>query len=134
MIPQNNQPNKPSVAVPRLKRLVTHLSSRRQGFDPRPIHVKLAVDKVVQEQLFSQTIAAFPSVQLHQRPRLTRSSITEAINPEIHSVHTGFFKHCYWDRLSNHFPFYPVFCPPILHTQIIRLSTTLHKFSNRQRR
>ena len=68
MIPQNNQINKPSVAVSWLKRLVTHPSSRTHGLDPRPIHVKLAVDKVVLEQLFSQIIPAFPSVQSNNAP------------------------------------------------------------------
>ena len=51
-IPQNTQPNKPSLTVPWLTWLVTHLSPRRHGFDPSSVHVKLAVDKVVLEHLF----------------------------------------------------------------------------------
>ena len=55
--------------LPRLSRLVAGLSSRRPGFDPKPVHVGFLVDKVAFGQVF---------------PRVLRFSHVNFIPPVLH--------------------------------------------------
>jgi hypothetical protein len=48
-----------NLVVPWLRRLVTGLPPRRPGFDPRSIHVRFLVDKVVLGQVFSASTSVF---------------------------------------------------------------------------
>ena len=48
------------MAVPWLRRLVTGLSQRRLGFDPRPVRVGFVVEKVAQGRVFLRVFRVFP--------------------------------------------------------------------------
>jgi hypothetical protein len=61
--------------VPWLRRLVTGLSRRRLGIDPRPVHVGFVVDKVALGRISSQSTSVFPSVSFHQCS-ITHNSFT----------------------------------------------------------
>ena len=66
------------LAVPRLRRLVASLSSRRPGFDPGSVHVEFVVDKVAVGQVFPRVLwfsaVIFISPVLHYTEKIKKKN------------------------------------------------------------
>jgi hypothetical protein len=70
------------------KGLITSLSPRRPGFNPRPVHVGFVEDKVAPKQISLRVLRVFPlSVQFHCCTMLIHSSITNATYSQISTAY-----------------------------------------------
>jgi hypothetical protein len=65
--------------MPRLRWLVTGLSSGRPGLNPKPVHVGFLVDKVALGQVFALSTSVFPLVIFDQYSTLIHPPVTNAI-------------------------------------------------------